>query len=122
MTAAALHVHEPTVPEIRAGDLSKPLCCDTCGHELELRCGEGHLHTKNVGHLPPVPKVKTKQCPGCQQPFEPRRYQRRCDRCTPKKGSVAARAYREKPCASCGATFAPTGPRALRCEKCRGVV
>lgn len=36
-------------------------------------------------------------------------------------GTNQARVYAEKFCRRCGATFVPSGPRALDCATCRGV-
>lgn len=130
--------------------IGKPLCCTACGAELELRCAEGHVHrprlmpSPNDRSAPAAPAFK--KCPDCGNDFEPRPYQRRCDECvkpaarkcpscgteippraklcrvcnpeTPK-GTLAARSYKPKAC-SCGRTFVPTGPRAVRCDNCRG--
>lgn len=131
--------------------IGKPLCCTSCGQELELRCPEGHVHhaprTRSPNDRPEKTLALVRSCPGCEKPFEPRAYQRRCDDClagdaTRKCGDCGARmelrqrvcrvchpaevktptsnrTYSEKTC-SCGETFMPTGPRALRCGKCRG--
>lgn len=131
--------------------IGKPLCCTACGAELELRCAEGHVHqvprSPSPNDRPAPAKHEVKKCPDCGNDFEPRPYQRRCDAClkpaarkcsacgseipprakicrecnpdTPK-GTLATRVYKPKAC-SCGRTFVPTGPRALRCDVCRGV-
>jgi hypothetical protein len=43
---------------------------------------------------------------------------KRCAACPKEKGTRGNRVYHPKLC-TCGATFLPTGPRAIRCEACR---
>ena len=41
---------------------------------------------------------------------------RQCGHCPPTRGTRTHRRYPPKSCARCGATYLPTGPRALFCE------
>lgn len=110
--------HEPVVPEVLVGDLSKPLCCETCGHELELRCANGHRHRNNAGHRH-VRAAGTRECCVCKNMFEPRPLQRRCDDClAAARANLTQRNYKPRVCA-CGTTFTPTGPRDVRCSTCK---
>lgn len=112
-------VHEPMVPDIAIGDLSKPLCCEVCGHALELRCGNGHLHRGNVGAAKNR-AAGTRGCMRCHKEFEPRPMQRRCDDClAAERANLTRRNYRPKLCTGCGGSFTPTGPRDVRCATCK---
>lgn len=106
----------PALDEMNAEQLqqvmSKPLCCESCGEELELRCPEGHVHhvpkTRSPNERPAAmhDAVEAKNCPECRQPFMPRRYQRRCDSC---------QASADRKCTKCGTTMAV---RAKLCRVC----
>lgn len=82
MTAPATTCDCPVLPdlsEISAADLEKiiggPLRCASCGHELELRCPEGHLH--RALKVPRAPngrrpfKWQPKACVDCGNRFLP---------------------------------------------------
>lgn len=133
MTAACDCPVVPDLSELQAPALEliigAPLKCLSCGHELELRCPEGHVHQAPrttspnirpaVKALPPE-KPRGRTCPDCGSALLPRKQV--CRVCHPDKpvGTNSARVYSPKACA-CGRTFIPSGPRSVRCDVCRGI-
>jgi hypothetical protein len=68
----------PAFDELTAEQLdaigARPLCCVSCGQELELRCPEGHVH-----RAPRLPRgrdtkprnYRPKPCTACRETFTP---------------------------------------------------
>lgn len=86
--------------------MSHPLRYTDCGSDLEVRCPNGHDTLDEAIAAQCAPDV-------IAHSHAPRR-----DGVDRKKGTFTSRVYQPKPCKSCGATFKPTGPRALYCEGC----
>lgn len=112
----------PAFDELSAAELAdvigKPLCCTSCGGELELRCPKGHVHQAPRSVSPNIARPAVEKVRTCDAGHQLDRGQRRCLDCDPKPAPRSTRTYAPKMCA-CGRTFMPTGPRALRCEDCR---
>lgn len=106
--------------------IGKPLCCASCGGELELRCAAGHLHVAPKTKSPnggTAPHGKVRQCDAGHRlpPFKSR-----CLICRPLPVPKYRIEDRRSPGPRarlrfvCGETFTPTGPNSKRCEGCRG--
>lgn len=133
--------HDPELPafdEMSAVELHRviggPLRCARCGAELELRCGNGHLHTAAPTKSPNVParviREVDRQGRRCTAGHELPPRKSRCLICRPIARPLTRRSpgpragpltFRPKRCA-CGQRFTPTGPNAKRCKRCRGAI
>lgn len=133
---------EPVLPdfsELTADELAKivgaPLKCVRCGGVLELRCPEGHLYVAPRTISPNIPRPLAELPPERRRArppasVQPLRFPGHKASCSMNKTpatvthrvncSCAPRTYKPKVCA-CGVTFQPTGPRDIRCSKCRGI-
>lgn len=58
---------EPTFPDFKNGVPPGPLRCGKCGHELELRCANGHVNALNGS----ARSYKPKPCAKCGEIFDP---------------------------------------------------
>lgn len=87
-------------------------------HPDEVLMPQGLVRKMGGGTLPTVAPGQLR-CQRCAHGVEGDR--RFCEACQRAHRSEARRGatYAPKPCATCGATFQPTGPRARYCEACR---